>query len=45
MHCYDLTPTVFNQKKGVRASFVNWRTTQQDIDLVIEEMNKIADKI
>lgn len=37
-----MTPTVYNGKKGIRASFVNWRTTKQDIELVIEEMTKIA---
>ncbi|WP_130736542.1 pyridoxal-dependent decarboxylase [Flavobacterium sp. J27] len=37
-----MTPTVYNGKTGIRASFVNWRTTKQDIELVINEMIKIA---
>ena len=37
-----MTPTVYNGKKGIRASFVNWRTTTQDIEIVINEMNKIT---
>lgn len=37
-----MTPTVYNGKKGIRASFVNWRTTKQDVQIIIEEMEKIA---
>lgn len=37
-----MTPTVYNSKKGIRASFVNWRTTKQDIEIVIREMGKLA---
>lgn len=37
-----MTPTVYNGKKGIRASFVNWRTTKQDIEIVISEMNKLT---
>ncbi|WP_316804599.1 pyridoxal phosphate-dependent decarboxylase family protein [Pedobacter nototheniae] len=37
-----MTPTVYNGKKGLRAAFVNWRTTQEDIEIVIAEMNKIV---
>ncbi len=36
-----MTPTFYNNKKGIRASFVNWRTTEKDIDLVFAEMNEI----
>lgn len=36
-----MTPTFFKNKKGIRASFVNWRTTKADIEIVIEEMNRI----
>ncbi len=36
-----MTPTVYNGKKGIRAAFVNWRTTATDIDLAIAQMNKI----
>ncbi len=35
-----MTPTVYQNKKGIRASFVNWRTTEKDIKLVIEEMKQ-----
>ena len=37
-----MTPTVYNEKKGIRASFVNWRTTKQDIEIVINEMQKLV---
>ncbi|KFF06964.1 pyridoxal phosphate-dependent decarboxylase family protein [Flavobacterium reichenbachii] len=33
-----MTPTVYQNKKGIRASFVNWRTTKEDIAIVIAEM-------
>ena len=33
-----MTPTVYNNKKGIRASFVNWRTNENDIRIAIEEM-------
>jgi len=36
-----MTPTVYNGKKGIRASFVNWRTTKQDIEIITNEMTKI----
>lgn len=36
-----MTPTVYQNKKGIRASFVNWRTNEHDIKLVIEEMKKL----
>lgn len=35
-----MTPTVYQNRKGIRASFVNWRTTEQDIKIVIEEMKE-----
>jgi glutamate/tyrosine decarboxylase-like PLP-dependent enzyme len=38
-----MTPTVYNSKKGIRASFVNWRTTKQDVETVISEMKKLTD--
>ncbi len=33
-----MTPTVFNQRKGIRAALVNWRTTEKDVELVQQEM-------
>nr|WP_315198481.1 pyridoxal-dependent decarboxylase [uncultured Flavobacterium sp.] len=35
-----MTPTVYQNHKGIRASFVNWRTTENDIKIVIEEMKE-----
>lgn len=37
-----MTPTVYNGKNGIRAAFVNWRTTKQDVELVIGEMLQLA---
>lgn len=37
-----MTPTVYNNKNGIRASFVNWRTTKQDIEIIVNEMNKLS---
>ena len=34
-----MTPTFYQNRKGIRASFVNWRTTENDIKIVIKEMN------
>ncbi len=36
-----MTPTYYNNKKGIRAAFVNYRTTKEDLEIVFEEMNKI----
>ncbi len=36
-----MTPTVYNNKKGVRAAFVNWRTEKKDIDLAVKEMDNV----
>jgi glutamate/tyrosine decarboxylase-like PLP-dependent enzyme len=33
-----MTPTLYQNRKGIRASFVNWRTTEEDIKIVIKEM-------
>jgi glutamate/tyrosine decarboxylase-like PLP-dependent enzyme len=33
-----MTPTVYQNRKGIRASFVNWRTNELDIQLVINVM-------
>lgn len=35
-----MTPTVYQNRKGIRASFVNWRTTEKDIRIVIKEMKE-----
>jgi glutamate/tyrosine decarboxylase-like PLP-dependent enzyme len=33
-----MTPTVYQNRKGIRASFVNWRTNEKDIQIAIAEM-------
>lgn len=35
-----MTPTVYQNRKGIRASFVNWRTNELDIQLVINVMKE-----
>lgn len=35
-----MTPTLYQNRKGIRASFVNWRTTENDIEIVIDEMKE-----
>ncbi|MCI9846632.1 pyridoxal phosphate-dependent decarboxylase family protein [Flavobacterium pectinovorum] len=40
-----MTPTVYQNRKGIRASFVNWRTTEKDIRIVIDEMKEVFSKI
>lgn len=40
-----MTPTFYNNEKGIRASFVNWRTAIKDVDLVFDEMNRIISLI
>lgn len=39
-----MTPTKYNDKIGIRAAFVNWRTTEEDIKLVTELMRKIINE-
>jgi len=38
-----MTPTVYRNRKGIRASFVNWRTTEEDVRLVIKEMKAVLE--
>jgi len=33
-----MTPTVYQNRKGIRASFVNWRTSELDVVIVIEAL-------
>ncbi|MFC0078413.1 pyridoxal phosphate-dependent decarboxylase family protein [Flavobacterium procerum] len=40
-----MTPTFYQNKKGIRASFVNWRTTENDIKIVIEEMKAVFSEL
>ncbi|MFN7491969.1 MAG: pyridoxal phosphate-dependent decarboxylase family protein, partial [Cyclobacteriaceae bacterium] len=34
-----MTPTVYRERKGIRAAFVNWRTTTEDVSLVLNLMH------
>ena len=36
-----MTPTVYKGRKGIRAAFVNWRTTEKDVTMVIDLMKKV----
>ncbi|MEP6803763.1 MAG: pyridoxal-dependent decarboxylase [Flavobacterium sp.] len=36
-----MTPTVYEGRKGIRASFVNWRTTENDVKIIIEEIKSV----
>lgn len=36
-----MTPTFYNQHKGIRAAFVNWKTNETDVQLIFETMNSI----
>ena len=40
-----MTPAFYNGKKGIRAAFVNWRTTESDITIAITEMQNSFKKI
>ncbi|KQC01381.1 pyridoxal-dependent decarboxylase [Pedobacter sp. Hv1] len=40
-----MTPTFYNGKKGIRAAFVNWRTTAEDIAIATDEMKKVVDQV
>ncbi|WPO91478.1 pyridoxal phosphate-dependent decarboxylase family protein [Chryseobacterium sp. HR92] len=40
-----MTPTFYNQHKGVRAAFVNWMTSEKDIRQVFDLMNEIITEI
>lgn len=40
-----MTPTFYNGKAGIRAAFVNWRTSKQDIKIAADEMETTLNKI
>jgi glutamate/tyrosine decarboxylase-like PLP-dependent enzyme len=40
-----MTPTVYEGRKGIRAAFVNWLTTEEDINLVYKLMIEIIKKM
>ncbi|MBF4471441.1 pyridoxal phosphate-dependent decarboxylase family protein [Flavobacterium sp. HJJ] len=35
-----MTPTVYQSRKGIRASFVSWRTTELDVQIAIESLEE-----
>ena len=37
-----VTPTQYQGTPAIRAALVNWRTTDQDIDKVMEELETVA---
>ena len=40
-----MTPTVYKGKTGLRAALVNWRTTEEDVNLVWEELQAVYQMI
>ncbi|MBV8328211.1 pyridoxal-dependent decarboxylase [Chryseobacterium sp.] len=36
-----MTPTFYNQHKGIRAAFVNWITSETDVQLIFDTMNEV----
>ncbi|MGE8554554.1 MAG: pyridoxal phosphate-dependent decarboxylase family protein [Chryseobacterium jejuense] len=40
-----MTPTFYNQHKGIRAAFVNWKTNETDVQLIFETMNTIITQL
>lgn len=36
-----MTPTFYNQNNGIRAAFVNWQTSETDVQLIFETMNTV----
>ncbi|RNL90747.1 aspartate aminotransferase family protein [Sinomicrobium pectinilyticum] len=40
-----MTPTVYQGKKGIRAAFVNWMTSKEDVTIITEQMDRIAEEI
>ena len=39
-----MTPTLYKDRKGIRAAFVNWRTTTDDVNLVLGLMNEVINQ-
>ncbi|MBB4109047.1 pyridoxal phosphate-dependent decarboxylase family protein [Pedobacter zeae] len=40
-----MTPTFYNGKKGIRAAFVNWRTSVADVELATNAMLEILNEL
>ncbi len=36
-----MTPTVYKDRKGIRAAFVNWRTTTEDVTMVLNLIDEV----
>jgi hypothetical protein len=40
-----MTPTLYKDRKGIRAAFVNWRTTTDDVNLVLGLMEEVINQL
>ncbi|HEX9980878.1 MAG TPA: pyridoxal-dependent decarboxylase [Flavobacterium sp.] len=40
-----MTPTVYKGRTGIRAAFVNWRTSQKDLEMVLDQMQNSFSKL
>ena len=40
-----MTPTIYNGQKGIRAAFVNWRTTKNDVEIATKLMTEIINEL
>ncbi|MCT2562287.1 pyridoxal phosphate-dependent decarboxylase family protein [Chryseobacterium herbae] len=40
-----MTPTFYHQQNGIRAAFVNWRTSENDVVLIFGVMNTIISQL
>lgn len=40
-----MTPTIYQGKRGIRAAFVNWRTTADDVQIAIDEMSEVLQQL
>lgn len=38
-----MTPTIYQNKKGIRAAFVNWRTSEKDVEIAVNELKRALD--
>ncbi|KIC89090.1 pyridoxal-dependent decarboxylase [Flavihumibacter sp. ZG627] len=37
-----MTPTFFNGRKGIRAAFVNWRSSSEDVEIIISVLEEVV---
>ncbi len=40
-----MTPTLYQERKGIRAAFVNWRTSIEDVNLVLGLMYEVINQL